>query len=231
MNVLILGIGNILWADEGFGVRAVEELNRQYQFGDNVRLMDGGTQGLYLIQYVQNCDLLIVFDAVDYGLEPGTIKIVHDEEVPKFMAAKKMSLHQTGFQEVLSIAELTGKSPKHIFLIGVQPAQLEDFGGSLGDEVKAQIKPTIQECLKYLDSFSIEYQSRNAPLLEQDNINSPSVSMYDYEIGRPAESMACRQGDWRVLFNDTFVQRENRPIDFKCNTSVFVDGRKHFKGH
>jgi hydrogenase maturation protease len=71
MRVLILGVGNILWADEGFGVRTVEAINQQYEFDEDVVLMDGGTQGLYLIQHVQACDLLIVFDAIDYGLEPG----------------------------------------------------------------------------------------------------------------------------------------------------------------
>ena len=62
-SVLILGIGNLLWADEGFGVRAVEELHRRYQFPENVKLMDGGTQGIYLVQHVREADILIVFDA------------------------------------------------------------------------------------------------------------------------------------------------------------------------
>ncbi len=230
MKVLILGIGNILWADEGFGVRAVEEINRQYEFDNNVKLMDGGTQGIYLIQHVQECDLLIVFDAVDYGLKPGTMKLIHDEDVPKFMGAKKMSLHQTGFQEVLSTAELTGQIPKHIFLIGVQPVQLEDFGGSLRDEVKAQIQPAIQACLKHLEGFSISYKQRTTPLLEKDNINSATIAMRDYEINRPSKSLACRQGDERVLFDNTFEQRERELVDKQCNTNVFVDGRKHFEG-
>ena len=52
-TVLILGIGNLLWADEGFGVRAVEELHRAYEFDDDVRVMDGGTQGIYLVQHVR----------------------------------------------------------------------------------------------------------------------------------------------------------------------------------
>jgi hydrogenase maturation protease len=50
-NVLILGIGNLLWADEGFGVRALESLQRHYHFPDNVRLLDSGTQGIYLVQH------------------------------------------------------------------------------------------------------------------------------------------------------------------------------------
>ena len=70
-NVLVLGIGNLLWADEGFGVRAVEELHAHYEFPENVRVMDGGTQGIYLVQYIREADILIVFDAVDYGLPPG----------------------------------------------------------------------------------------------------------------------------------------------------------------
>jgi hydrogenase maturation protease len=109
--VLVLGIGNILWADEGFGVRCVEELHRRWSFPDDVLVMDGGTQGLYLVHYVQAAKRVIVFDAIDYGEEPGTLKLVRGDEVPKFTGAKKMSLHQTGFQDVLSAAELLGGTP------------------------------------------------------------------------------------------------------------------------
>ena len=98
-NVLLLGIGNLLWADEGFGGRALEHLHAHYQFPANVQLLDGGTQGIYLVQYVETADILVVFDAVDYGLPAGTLKMVEDNEVPRFMGAKKMSLHQTGFQD------------------------------------------------------------------------------------------------------------------------------------
>ena len=73
-QVLILGIGNVLWADEGFGVRCVETLNQDYVFPDNVNMVDGGTQGIYLVQHVQQADVLVVFDAIDYGLPPGTLK-------------------------------------------------------------------------------------------------------------------------------------------------------------
>lgn len=229
MKVLILGVGNILWADEGFGVRTVESINQQYEFDDDVKLMDGGTQGLYLIQHVQECDLLIVFDAIDYGLKPGTMKLIQDEEVPKFMGAKKMSLHQTGFQEVLSTAELTGETPDHIFLIGVQPVQLDDFGGSLRDEVKAQIQPAIKECLKYLDSYSVSYKKRTKPLDGNEGVNSPTIDITGYEDNRPSEELACRKGDDRVLFDNSFEQRDGELIDGNCVTNVFVDGRKHFE--
>ena len=116
-RIYVLGIGNVLWADEGFGVRCVEALQRRYEFAEHVQLIDGGTQGLYLVPHVQDADRLLIFDAIDYGLEPGTLKLIENEDVPKFMGAKKMSLHQTGFQEVLMVALLTEKCPKEILLI------------------------------------------------------------------------------------------------------------------
>ena len=112
VSTLILGIGNILWADEGFGVRTVEMLHRHYAFPANVSVLDGGTQGIYLVQHVRAADLLVVFDAIDYGLPPGTLKLIEGDSVPKYLGAKKMSLHQTGFQEVLAMAEMLGGYPE-----------------------------------------------------------------------------------------------------------------------
>ena len=85
-NVLVLGIGNVLWADEGFGVRCVEELARGWQFDANVQILDGGTQGLYLLPFLEETDILVVFDAVDYGLPPGTLKVVEGDEVVPHIA-------------------------------------------------------------------------------------------------------------------------------------------------
>lgn len=73
-RILVLGIGNILWADEGFGVRAVEEFHRRYVVSDNVTILDGGTQGLYLVSYLEEADRLIVFDAIDYGVRAGRVE-------------------------------------------------------------------------------------------------------------------------------------------------------------
>ena len=108
--------------------RGKEALGQRYAFAEHVQLVDGGTQGLYLLHHVQGAKQLLIFDAIDYGLPPGTLKVVEDDEVPRFLGAKKMSLHQTGFQEVLSLAQLTGHYPERVLLIGCQPEELEDYG-------------------------------------------------------------------------------------------------------
>ncbi|MCU4654575.1 HyaD/HybD family hydrogenase maturation endopeptidase, partial [Roseibacterium sp. SDUM158016] len=142
-TTLILGIGNLLWADEGFGVRCVERMAERFAFGPEVRLLDGGTQGLYLLPFMEEARNLLVFDAVDYGLPPGMMKIVENDQVPAFMGAKKMSLHQTGFQDVIATAQLKGCCPERLCLIGVQPEELEDYGGGLRAIVASQIDPAV----------------------------------------------------------------------------------------
>jgi hydrogenase maturation protease len=198
-RVLVLGIGNLLWADEGFGVRAVEALDRDYEFPGRVKLLDGGTQGLYLIEHVTRADILVVFDAVDYGLPPTTLKLVEDGEVPKFMGAKKLSLHQTGFQEVLATADLLGKGPERLLLIGVQPAELDDYGGSLRPEVKARIPEAIDHALAYLARQGVAAVRRATPLPEEASLACSRMVMSRYESERPGEDQACRLGDARVL--------------------------------
>lgn len=199
LNTLILGIGNLLWADEGFGVRAVEHLHRHWSFPDHVRLMDGGTQGIYLVQDIREADLLVVFDAVDYGLPPATMKVVEGEEVPSFLGAKKISLHQTGFQEVLAMAEMMGEPPLEILLVGVQPEELEDFGGSLRESVKAQMEPAIEVALQWLAARGVHATRRPAPLSPEQGIGSLEMLMEHYEAARPDADQAPRHGDARVL--------------------------------
>ncbi|MCU7846197.1 MAG: HyaD/HybD family hydrogenase maturation endopeptidase [Candidatus Thiodiazotropha sp. (ex Monitilora ramsayi)] len=222
-SVLILGIGNLLWADEGFGVRALETLQRTYEFPEHVRLLDGGTQGIYLVQHIREADILVVFDAVDYGLPGGTLKRVEGAEVPKFMGAKKVSLHQTGFQEVLAMAEMLGDYPEHLLLVGVQPVELEDYGGSLRDRVKAQIEPAINMVLEYLDGFGVTGRRRVAQLAP-DAMRQGSISdMGLYEAERPAETQACRVGDARVLQMEGFQPDPRKTLSDSNGFSVGVD--------
>ncbi|MDJ0741146.1 MAG: HyaD/HybD family hydrogenase maturation endopeptidase [Gammaproteobacteria bacterium] len=224
-NVTIMGIGNLLWADEGFGVRTIETLHRRYRFADHVRLIDGGTQGIYLVQHVQAADILVVFDAIDYGLAPGTLKSIEGADVPSFMGAKKMSLHQTGFQEVLAMAELLGDYPQHILLVGVQPEQLEDYGGSLRPSVRAQIDPAIDAALAWLAARGVTAERRRSPLSVAQALHPEQLALAAYETQRPTAELACRLGDERVLRDDR-IAFDPKPLDLGARPlRVDVDKR------
>ncbi|MFA5018130.1 MAG: HyaD/HybD family hydrogenase maturation endopeptidase [Methylobacter sp.] len=216
MNILLLGIGNVLWADEGFGVRVIERLQKSYRFPDQVNVMDGGTQGVYLVEHVQAADVLIVFDAIDYGLPPGTLKRIENDDVPNFLGAKKMSLHQTGFQEVLAMAQMLGSYPQHLLLIGVQPEELDDYGGSLRPIVKVQIQPAIDMAIDYLQVFGIKAEAIN----RDGDLADPVLNIQRYEQERPTADAACRIGDDRVLQVEGF---ELRPPQSSDERTVQVD--------
>ena len=159
--------------------------------------MDGGTQGMYLLPHVQEASHLIVFDAIDYGLEPGTMKVILDDEVPAYMGAKQMSLHQTGFQDVLAAAQLTGKCPSHIVLIGVQPVELKDYGGSLREPVRARIGPAVDMAVGWLRRWGVEVTPRDTA--GTVGVNASALDLDTYEKGRPSHEDACRTGDPRFM--------------------------------
>lgn len=202
-SILVLGIGNVLWADEGFGVRCVEALEAGWTFAPQVRLVDGGTQGLYLLPLVQAATHLLILDAIDYGLPPGTLKQVEGDEVPRFLGARKMSLHQTGFQEVLMLAQMTDSYPRQVLLVGCQPEELEDYGGSLRDSVKAAIEPALALAVERLAAWGGLPQPRVGAPCAETGVNAPVIALAAYEGGRPSEIDACRIGDPRFLATRT----------------------------
>ncbi len=198
-RIVVLGIGNMLWADEGFGVRCVEALQQRFEFAPHVELVDGGTQGLALLQYVQEADALLILDAIDYGLAPGTLKVVQGDEVPCFLGAKKMSLHQTGFQEVLMVAQLTGHYPQRIVLIGCQPEELEDYGGSLRPRTLQALEEALPLALEHLQQWGACPVPRSRPLEPAQATTAAHLRLNAYEAGRPSAEEACRIGDARFI--------------------------------
>ncbi|MFO1324419.1 MAG: HyaD/HybD family hydrogenase maturation endopeptidase [Burkholderiales bacterium] len=196
-EALVIGIGNILWADEGFGVRAVEALHAAYAFPDAVALADGGTQGIYLFDAVASARRVLVLDAIDFGLPPGTLRVLRDGDVPAW-GAVKVSPHQTGFHDILALALLRGEAPDAVTLIGVQPEELSDFGGSLRDVVRARVPEAVELAASELAAWGLPGTRRTgtqpvAPL------NSDALALDAYERGRPSVEDACRIGDPRVL--------------------------------
>lgn len=96
-RVVVMGLGNLLWADEGFGIRVAERLYARYHWPEEVEIVDGGTQGLNLLGYVEQASHLLLLDAIDYGLAPGSLRTYAGEKIPAYLSAKKMSLHQNSF--------------------------------------------------------------------------------------------------------------------------------------
>lgn len=194
--VLVLGIGNVLWADEGFGVRAVEALHRQWRMPDDVALVDGGTQGVYLLDHVCSAGRVVVLDAIDFALPPGTLRVFRDAEVPEG-SGRAMSLHQATFQELLALARVRGCFPDRITLIGVQADVLDDLGGSLSAPVRARLDEAVDLAVAELVAWGVAPTRRSEPA--EEPLGAAALRIEAYEAGRPSAVDACRIGDARFL--------------------------------
>ena len=197
IEVLVLGIGNVLWADEGFGVRAVEALHAAFEFPAGVELVDGGTLGLNLYEPVTTASRVLVLDAIDFALVPGTLRVLRGPEVPTW-GRTKLSPHQTGLNDVLALAELNGCAPPTIAAIGVQPVELSDFGGSLTDPVRARIPEAVALAERELAAWGFPGRPRAAGEVFPP-LNATPLGLTAYESGRPSATEACRSGDARLL--------------------------------
>jgi hydrogenase maturation protease len=122
-RVVVLGVGNTLMADEGVGVRCVDELEREGRLPAGVRAVDGGTSTHELLEDLENLDLLIILDAVASGRPPGTILRLEGAEIPSAFS-NKLSPHQHGINDLLATLTLLGRSPKRVVLVGVEPERL-----------------------------------------------------------------------------------------------------------
>ena len=157
-KVLVLGIGNLVMSDDGVGVKVVQQLQREYRFAENVEIMDGGTLGLDLLPKLEGIDHLIVVDAVETGRKPGTCVRLAGEELPIALETK-VSPHQMGLKDLLSVAHLLGHSPGEMVLIGVQPGSIE-MDIELTPEVDAVLQVLVGNVLNELRIIGIDSARR-----------------------------------------------------------------------
>ena len=141
MDILVLGIGNVLLTDEGIGVRTLKELERRFSFPANVELLDGGTSGIQLLRHIRNRDCLIIIDAMRCGQAPGTVVRFEGEDVPAAFRTR-ISPHQLGLSDLLAAAMLTDELPKKLVLFGVEPESI-DIGLDLTETVEASLGKLI----------------------------------------------------------------------------------------
>ena len=196
-KAVVMGVGNILWADEGFGCRAAESFNERWITPDSVPVIDGGTLGGMLSAYVEATDLLVVFDCCDFKAAPGTFGVLEGDAINPWLASK-FSAHQEGLNDLFATAKLLGRYPKEVFVLGCQPETLEDYGGSLTPKVSAAVPVAVAKAAEILASRGIALTPRAAGDTPKP-LGDASLSRLAYEAGRPTEAEACRYGDPRFM--------------------------------
>lgn len=158
--ITVMGVGNLLWGDEGTGPRLAallsERLKERPELAPRVEVVDGGTQGLYLLPRITETRNLLLLDAVSLGLPPGEMVVLEGEDVESRFSTLPVSLHQTTLQDLLASARLLGWQPERLTLIGIQAEDTESWGGPLTATVSASLEGALTEALTILENWSGE---------------------------------------------------------------------------
>jgi hydrogenase maturation protease len=158
---MIIGVGNILFRDEGFGIRVIEKLESLYEFSENVELVDGGVLGVNLLGVISQPDHLIVVDAVKNKGNPGDIYRLEGDQIPDRIRAKN-SLHQVDFLEALTLCQALDKVPE-VVILGVEPEDIETLSLELSPATANKIDRVIDLVFKELDGLGASYLERKEP--------------------------------------------------------------------
>lgn len=157
-RILLIGVGNILYTDEGVGVYAVQELERDYEFSDNVTLMDGGTMGKLLMHTLMEHDVALVVDAVLGGEAPGTVYRLVDEGLRKSLGFRD-SQHQVDFVDTLISCELIGNRPDAV-VIGMEPEDWKTMQPELSATCRAAMPKLIGHVLEELEAVGGSWKKK-----------------------------------------------------------------------
>jgi hydrogenase maturation protease len=156
--IAVLGIGNLLQSDEGVGVHIISRLEKHYRFNPEISLIDGGTMGTDLLPYLEAHDRIIIVDAVNFDQQPGYIGTIENEDILRRLNTK-LSIHHLGLTDVLSTAKLLDIEPSDIFLIGIQPENIE-MGTELTPLIEKRVHKMIDAVLGKLRQWGVRGELR-----------------------------------------------------------------------
>jgi len=153
-KLTILGLGNILFKDEGFGVHFVRQFQKKYRLTENARIIDGGTLGYSLMNIVCQTEHLLVIDTVKANDEPGSIYRFHPEAIPSQLEYS-VSAHEVEFLDLLLKAEMMGDAPQTT-IIAVIPEDMHSVEMKLSSTMQGPLLTVEKLVIKEMKNLSIE---------------------------------------------------------------------------
>ncbi|HEX4914037.1 MAG TPA: hydrogenase maturation protease [Vicinamibacterales bacterium] len=142
IDLLVLGLGNVLLGDDGAGPAVIARLRQTRAVGGNIRMLDGGTLGLSLLPHLEDARRVILVDAVAADAPAGTLVRLTGAEVGPAVATR-LSPHQVGVADLLEGARWHDREPQHLVLLGVVPESIE-LGVGLSQPVRGALPELIE---------------------------------------------------------------------------------------
>jgi hydrogenase maturation protease len=148
--ILVLALGNLLLRDDGVGRVLLDELRPAYEVDQRVELLDGGTQGLALLDRLTGRCALLILDAVALGRAPGTVNAVTDALATA--PPRGAGAHEQNAGELLAAATLLGECPRVVSVVGIEPQEVRT-GVGLSPAVLEAVPDAVGIATRVLDTM------------------------------------------------------------------------------
>ena len=163
-KIVILGVGNILELDDGVAIYATKYLEENYIFEPSIDIINGGVEGINLLNLFMEYDYILILDAIEIDDTPGSIYHIPSEKLTGY-GLNSGGAHEIGVLQCFDILELMGKKPPHSTVFGIVPEKID---------VEIALTPTMQKKFPiYIEKLLEVIRSKN--IYVQKNKNTKNL--------------------------------------------------------
>ncbi|UPT77905.1 HyaD/HybD family hydrogenase maturation endopeptidase [Sulfurovum sp. XGS-02] len=167
--MVILGIGNVLQKDDGLGVYAASYLNENYIFSKEIQIINGGVEGIHLLNVFMENDHILILDSIDLNDDPSSIYAIPSEELSGH-GLNSGGAHEIGVLQCLDMLELQGKPVPQTMVLGIIPFEVT-FDIALSKTITEAFESYIDVALQYLEKHGINHIKKETVVTLEEIIN------------------------------------------------------------
>ena len=161
-RIRVLGMGNVLMGDDGFGPAVIHTLERGWEWPADVEVLDVGTPGLNLTPFLTGSPYILLVDVAEHDGAVGDVRMFSRPEVLRLPAPQRVNPHDPGLCEALMALEFAEQGPRDFRLVAARPERVER-GPGLSEKIQLAIAGATQEVLAVLAEWGAHPVARAMP--------------------------------------------------------------------
>lgn len=181
MRIALVGVGTIIFQDEGIGVYAAKYMESNYTFDGDITIVDGGVLGFKLMTYYQEYDKVVIMDTITMNDEIGSIYNLPAEELLG-LGSYKQTAHEVEIVEMLEICSLL-EQMADVNIIGIVPEDILSVNVGLSDTMKGQFDAFVQAGLNELARVGITFAKNETEVDLEEVLHSYANPVSEYKNG------------------------------------------------
>jgi hydrogenase maturation protease len=171
--IYVLGLGNVLMGDDGFGPAVVREFSATHAVGADVEVVDVGTPGLDMMPWLYDADRVIIVDTITSDAPPGTLRVYDTQDILRHPPSARVGPHDPGVKEALLTLEFAGRGPREVVLVGVVPGYVGmtiELTDPVRDAVPAAVEVVAGTLRRFGESVShLQSERRPSPWYSRES--------------------------------------------------------------